>query len=76
MPFVLDIGFSSRTFGFHYTKILTVISITELISEAESDGVAYCSKSGCSETFPDGLITGAAVKKATDGSWIQVSSYD
>ncbi|KIM84484.1 hypothetical protein PILCRDRAFT_818055 [Piloderma croceum F 1598] len=45
----------------------------ELISDAESDGVAYCSKSGCSETFPEGLITGAAVKKAADGSWIQVT---
>jgi len=75
IPFVLDISISSGMFGLHYMK-LTIRSIIELISEAKSDGVAYCSKSGCLETFPEGLITDVAVTKATDSSWIQVSSFD
>ncbi|KAH7887224.1 hypothetical protein F5I97DRAFT_1874181 [Phlebopus sp. FC_14] len=46
----------------------------ELISEAESDGIAYCtSGSGCSNAFPDGFITGAAVTQAGDGSYIQIT---
>lgn len=44
----------------------------EKISDAEADGVAYCSGSGCANTFPEGFITGSAVKSADDGSWIQV----
>lgn len=47
--------------------------LLELISDAESDGVSYCSKPGCENTFPDGFITGSVVQKADDGSWIQVS---
>jgi hypothetical protein len=52
-----------------------LIYIIEPISDAESDGVAYCFKTGCSKRFPEGLIAGAAVKKAEDGSWIQVSGH-
>jgi hypothetical protein len=43
------------------------------MSEAESDGEAFCSQRGCKNTFPDGLIMGAVVEKAVDGKWIQVS---
>jgi hypothetical protein len=44
----------------------------ELISDAENDGVSYCSQ-GCKNTFPDGFITGSVVRKADDGSWIQIT---
>ncbi|EGO04132.1 hypothetical protein SERLA73DRAFT_69906 [Serpula lacrymans var. lacrymans S7.3] len=49
--------------------------LPEMISDAESDGVAYCasSSSGCTRTFPSALITGAAVSQADDGSWIQIT---
>jgi hypothetical protein len=47
----------------------------ELISEAESDAVAYCTAgSSCSKSFPEGFIRAAAVKTAEDNSYIQVMS--
>ncbi|KAH7920765.1 hypothetical protein BV22DRAFT_1097634 [Leucogyrophana mollusca] len=47
----------------------------ELISDAETDGVAYCTPGaeGCANYLPSGFITGAAVSQADDGSWIQVT---
>ncbi|KIJ59989.1 hypothetical protein HYDPIDRAFT_53478, partial [Hydnomerulius pinastri MD-312] len=46
----------------------------ELISEAENDGVAYCtSGSDCGNAFPNGFITGSAVAEAADGSYIQIT---
>ncbi|KAH7908896.1 hypothetical protein BJ138DRAFT_1136880 [Hygrophoropsis aurantiaca] len=47
----------------------------ELISEAENDGQSYCTPgaTGCTSYMPDGLITAAAVSKAPDGSWIQIT---
>lgn len=46
----------------------------ELISDAESDATAYCTDgSGCQNTFPAGLITGAIVSEASDRSYIQIT---
>ncbi|KAF8656411.1 hypothetical protein AX16_002555 [Volvariella volvacea WC 439] len=42
----------------------------ELISDAESDGVAFGTSS---KPFPAGFIRGAAMDSADDGSWIQVT---
>ncbi|KAG1748457.1 uncharacterized protein EDB91DRAFT_1327679 [Suillus paluster] len=46
----------------------------ELISDAESDGTAYCTDgSGCQNSFPAGFITGANISRASDGSYIQIT---
>ncbi|EMD32258.1 hypothetical protein CERSUDRAFT_126920, partial [Gelatoporia subvermispora B] len=49
----------------------------ELISDAESDGVAYCtpgsSDSSCTQHFQEGFIRAASVTKSSDGAWIQVT---
>ncbi|KAH9848752.1 hypothetical protein C2E23DRAFT_738830 [Lenzites betulinus] len=49
----------------------------ELISDAESDGVAFCTPesadAGCSRRVSDGFIRAAAVTTADDGSYIQVT---
>ncbi|KAI0667214.1 hypothetical protein C8Q78DRAFT_1054612 [Trametes maxima] len=49
----------------------------ELISDAESDGVAYCmpdsTDPACSRRVAEGFITGSAVTTANDGSYIQVT---
>ncbi|KIJ11718.1 hypothetical protein PAXINDRAFT_84095 [Paxillus involutus ATCC 200175] len=46
----------------------------ELISDAEDDGVVFCtSGSGCANPFPTGFITGSAVEEAADGSYIQIT---
>ncbi|KAK7451780.1 hypothetical protein VKT23_012459 [Stygiomarasmius scandens] len=49
----------------------------ELISDAEEDGVAYCSpgssREDCERYFPDGFILAADVKKSHDRSFIQVT---
>ncbi|KAG1731557.1 hypothetical protein EDB19DRAFT_1640768 [Suillus lakei] len=46
----------------------------ELISDAESDGTAYCTDgSGCQNTFPTGFVTGAIISEAGDGSYIQIT---
>ncbi|KAH0826800.1 hypothetical protein J3R83DRAFT_5223 [Lanmaoa asiatica] len=45
----------------------------ELVSDAEEDGIAYCTDgSGCGNSFPDGFITGASYSAASDGSYVQV----
>ncbi|KAJ8486942.1 hypothetical protein ONZ51_g4503 [Trametes cubensis] len=48
----------------------------ELISDAESDGVSYCTPastdSACQRRVQDGFIRAAAVTTADDGSYIQV----
>ena len=50
----------------------------ELISDAESDGVSYCtgntSEASCADrpSFPAGFISAAVVHESDDGSWIQV----
>lgn len=50
----------------------------ELISDAESDGVSYCtgntSEASCADrpSFPAGFISAAVVNESDDGSWIQV----
>ncbi|KZT18668.1 hypothetical protein NEOLEDRAFT_1079537 [Neolentinus lepideus HHB14362 ss-1] len=49
----------------------------ELISDAEHDGSAFCTPrseaSQCSKRLPDDLIRAAAVERASDGSWVQVT---
>ncbi|KAH9887986.1 hypothetical protein C8Q73DRAFT_767527 [Cubamyces lactineus] len=49
----------------------------ELISDAESDGVSYCTPestdSACPRRVQDGFIRAAAVTTADDGSYIQVT---
>ncbi|KAI0641410.1 hypothetical protein C8Q79DRAFT_990724 [Trametes meyenii] len=49
----------------------------ELISDAESDGVAYCTPDStdptCSRRVAEGFVTAAAVTTADDGSYIQVT---
>ncbi|KAI0690500.1 hypothetical protein C8T65DRAFT_711627 [Cerioporus squamosus] len=49
----------------------------ELISEAESDGVAFCtpgsSDSSCTQSFRDGFVSAAKVATSDDGLWIQVT---
>ncbi|KAI0330719.1 hypothetical protein GY45DRAFT_1323263 [Cubamyces sp. BRFM 1775] len=49
----------------------------ELISDAESDGVSYCTPestdSACQRRVQDGFIRAAAVTTADDGSYIQVT---
>ncbi|KAI0090095.1 hypothetical protein BDY19DRAFT_887676, partial [Irpex rosettiformis] len=51
----------------------------ELISDAESDGVSYCSHASTGDScadrpkLPVGFITAAALNKSDDGSWIQVT---
>ncbi|KAG6849237.1 hypothetical protein H0H93_010253 [Arthromyces matolae] len=49
----------------------------ELIGDAESDGVAFCSPSsdpsGCDgKKFPEGFVTAAAYTASEDGAYIQV----
>ena len=64
----------------HWSRILATIEpfiIIELVSDAENDGVAFCTlnDSGypCKNKMPDGFITAAAVASANDNSWIQVA---
>ncbi|RDB14970.1 hypothetical protein Hypma_016177 [Hypsizygus marmoreus] len=51
----------------------------ELISDAESDGVSYCSPGAksssetCSNALPAGFITAAAVNHSDDGAYVQVT---
>ncbi|KAL6300975.1 hypothetical protein BKA93DRAFT_739537 [Sparassis latifolia] len=49
----------------------------ELISSAESDGVSFCTSDSsdptCSRRMESGFITAAAITRADDGSWIQVT---
>ncbi|KAA1475036.1 hypothetical protein DENSPDRAFT_841754 [Dentipellis sp. KUC8613] len=49
----------------------------ELVSDAEADGISFCTPGtadpGCTNRLPDGFITAAAIAKADDGSWIQVT---
>ncbi|OSD05056.1 hypothetical protein PYCCODRAFT_1362845 [Trametes coccinea BRFM310] len=49
----------------------------ELISDAESDGVSYCTPDStdpaCSKRVQDGFIRAAAVTTSDDGSYIQVT---
>ncbi|KAI0297783.1 hypothetical protein B0F90DRAFT_1737505 [Multifurca ochricompacta] len=50
----------------------------ELVSESEADAQSFCTPGGsssesCTNTMPDGLIAAAALQKAEDGSWIQVT---
>lgn len=53
------------------------VRVLELISDAENDGSAYCTPTSdgtyCRRRFAAGLIRAAAVEKAGDGSWIQVT---
>ncbi|TFK46553.1 hypothetical protein OE88DRAFT_1610507, partial [Heliocybe sulcata] len=49
----------------------------EMISDAEHDGSTFCTPRsqapGCNKRLPDGLIRAAAVERASDGSWVQVT---
>ncbi|KAG9308205.1 hypothetical protein JVU11DRAFT_12218 [Chiua virens] len=46
----------------------------EMVSDAEEDGVAYCTEgSGCGNPFPNGFIIGAAYSAADDGSYVQIT---
>ena len=49
---------------------------TELISDAEADGVSFCAPGStdphCAKTFPDGFVRAAAISRSDDGAWIQV----
>lgn len=51
----------------------------ELVSDAESDGVSFCSTEstdpGCinRQKVQDGFITAAAYASDPDGAWVQVS---
>jgi len=46
----------------------------ELIGDAETDGVAFCTAPGCTYTLPEGFITAAAVTRSPDNSsWIQIT---
>jgi hypothetical protein len=50
---------------------------SELVSEAEEDGIAYCTPGNASNlcedrVMPDGFITAASFARAADDSWIQV----
>ncbi|RDX51638.1 hypothetical protein OH76DRAFT_1401050 [Lentinus brumalis] len=49
----------------------------ELVSDAESDGAAFCtpgsSDSSCTQRFEDSFVRAARVTKADDGAWIQVT---
>ncbi|KAH9926849.1 hypothetical protein B0H21DRAFT_700713 [Amylocystis lapponica] len=75
-------GRSSASTTVHITDIhdfalLLPANPGELISDAESDGVAFCTRSttgsGCSRRMTDGFIRAAAVKHAADGSYVQVT---
>lgn len=57
--------------------VLLIYDRTELISDAESDGNAFCthgsSDKDCGDRFmQEGFIRAAAIAHADDGSWIQV----
>lgn len=46
----------------------------ELISDAESDAIAYCTNgSDCQNALPADFVTGAIVSEASDGSYIQIT---
>ncbi|KAI0754100.1 hypothetical protein C8Q80DRAFT_1136930 [Daedaleopsis nitida] len=49
----------------------------ELISDAESDGVAFCTPGStegtCERRFAEGFIRAAAISRSEDGSYIQVT---
>ncbi|KAI0041956.1 hypothetical protein FA95DRAFT_1500726 [Auriscalpium vulgare] len=49
----------------------------ELVSDAEADGVAFCSPSSgeaqCTNRMPEGFITAAALTRADDDSWVQIT---
>ncbi|KAI0063809.1 hypothetical protein BV25DRAFT_1914881 [Artomyces pyxidatus] len=49
----------------------------ELVSDAESDGVAFCSpgsgEAHCVNSMPEGFIVAASILKADDDAWIQVT---
>ncbi|OBZ65617.1 hypothetical protein A0H81_14428 [Grifola frondosa] len=55
-------------------RVLTRLTRAELISDAENDGVAFCTpaSSSCPQRMQDGFIRAAAVAHADDGSWVQV----
>lgn len=57
----------------------TLINFIERVSDAEADGVSFCtpgttSSDNCGRTLPDGFITAAVVERSDDGAWIQVSA--
>ncbi|OCH93986.1 hypothetical protein OBBRIDRAFT_770542 [Obba rivulosa] len=75
-------GESSSTTTVHITDIhdfalLLPSRSGELISDAESDGVAFCAPestdSTCTQRFQDGFIRAASVTRSSDGAWIQVT---
>ncbi|KAF5378881.1 hypothetical protein D9615_006852 [Tricholomella constricta] len=49
----------------------------ELISDAEADGVSFCSPNSaspdCVNNFPEGFITAAAFEASDDGAYIQIT---
>lgn len=51
--------------------------IIELVSDAESNAKAFCTPESpsypCKNKMPDGFITAAALARANDNSWIQVT---
>jgi len=57
--------------------ILLPGSPEELVSDAESNGISFCTSgstdSSCTRRMQNGFITAAAVSRAEDGSWIQVT---
>lgn len=72
-------GPSSVSTTVHITSVtdfalLLPVNDGELISDAESDSVAYCTiGSNCQNTFPADFVTGAVVSEASDGSYIQIT---
>lgn len=71
-------GPSSVSTTVHITSVtdfsILLPSDGELVSDAESDGTAYCTDgSGCQNSFPAGFITGANISQASDGSYIQIT---
>ncbi|RPD60303.1 hypothetical protein L226DRAFT_272877 [Lentinus tigrinus ALCF2SS1-7] len=75
-------GVSSLTTTVHITDehdfaLLLPQRSSELVSDAESDGIAFCapgsSDSSCTQHFEDGFVRTAKVTKSDDGSWIQVT---
>ena len=54
-----------------------ISSYAELISDAEGDGVSFCTPASgdprCNRRMSDGFISAAQVSRAEDGKWVQVS---
>ena len=64
-------------FSLFATRPADLTRVAELVSDAESDGVAFCTPgstdASCSGRLMDsGFIRAAAIERAGDGSWIQV----